>query len=348
MHPDYFDISFNRISNVLEKAQNSPFWRSKFKNKKIYNISEFRHLPITNRKEINFLYDSGRWTELLTREQKSNDIIVSSGGKPFRSPFVSCFSDNEFSLLISTIRQLFKPIKDYKNGILILFPGISPFPPNFAKNILPDKDLEEYKSIHISGNLFKRATQELGIQTFCTGLRFLAYKVSTDEAKIESDRIFKSFELSDPSIIALSPKILRNVFFNKLKLIGKKFSDFHTKYLIIGGEKLIDSDYVTLDMLGSPRIINWIESGELGTIAYSNPAKPLTQKKIKYYMTCPSIFYETVDEHFQPLPFGRRGRVIVTKFSSHLQPLIRYDIEDQSRFIFKNRRLFLEKDIVKL
>lgn len=343
----YFEKYLLDIKKVTNNALQSKYWQKKIINT-INNISDFRNIPITKRKEINHLYDSGRWDELLTRAKTSNDILVTSGGRPHRSPFISCFDNTEFRTLVQTIKNIFKNISERKNGVLILFPGILPYPKSLSNVIYPTKDLEEYKSLHISGRLFKQAALELGLRTYCTGMRFLGYKVSDDEACLERDRIFKSYNITKPSIIALSPKVLRNIFYFKLNKIGKKFTDFNTRHLIIGGAKLNTSDINELGRLGSPKITNWIESGEIGTIAYTEPSKPKMITKIDLFETCPSILYETVDDNYRPLPFGEKGRIIVTRLFSAVQPLIRYDIEDYGKFVWANNKLCLDKDIKKL
>jgi|SRR5271157_559703 len=335
------------IRNLIRKARKSPFWREKVPSK-IRSIEEFRTCPITTRNEMTELYDGGRWNQLLTTSPKKSYIIVTSGGKPYRPPFFSCFSKKEFNQVSQAISEMLLGTGIKEGRILITFPGTMPYPFHFAQKIRPTSDLEEYQSMHISGPLFKYASIRLGLDTFCTGLRFLAYKISRDEALTESRRIMKAYSISKPDILAVSPNILRNVFFSELEKNGQRFCDFDTRIIVCGGSKLEEEDYMRIRTLGDPKIISWIESGELGTVGYSNAFSASQSEDFFYHTTWRQNLFETVDEDDRPLPFGSRGRIIVTRLNTFVQPLIRYDLEDEGQFSIWGSEMVLGKDILKL
>ena len=339
--------SFEIIHKLLCKARKSPYWRRKVPNE-IENIEEFRRCPITTRNEMTELYDEGNWNHLLTTSPKRSHIVVTSGGIPYRPPFFSCFSVKEFNQVSQAVSEMFLKSGIKKGRILITFPGIMPYPFHFAQKIRPAFDLEEYQSKHISGALFKHASIRSGLDTYCTGLRFLAYKISKDKALTEGTRIMKAYSIAKPEILAVSPNILRNVFFLELEKSGKGFGDFNTRTIVYGGSKLQKEDFGKIRALGDPEIISWIESGELGTIGYSGAFSASQSENLFYFTTWRQNFFETVDKDGHPLPFGSRGRIVVTRLNTFVQPLIRYDLEDEGQFCVLGDEIVLMKDILKL
>lgn len=341
------EYSFKRIRRVVHHARKAPFWRRKLPGD-IRSMEEFRHIPITTRKEITELCDAGRWVELLTTSPKKSHIIVTSGGRPYQPPFTSCFSKKEFEKMSQSITNMILRSGVKKGRILITFPGVMPFPSDFAKKILPRSNLEEYQSSHISGALFKHASICSNIQTFCTGLRFLAYKVSKEEAIIERKRIMRAYSFVRPEMLATSPNVLRNVFFPELERRKHSFSDYNTELVISGGSQLLKEDYERIRSFGNPKIIVWIESGEVGTIGYSSEFWPDHFGRQFYYTTWRQNLFETISNEGYPLPFGSRGRIVVTRLNTFVQPLIRYDLEDEGAFFILGNEIVLGNDILKL
>ena len=236
-----------------------------------------------------------------------------------------------------------------RNGrILITFPGVMPYPSHLADRIWPTNDIGEYQSLHISGPLLKHGSIRCNLDTFCSGSRFLAYKVSKEEAIIERARIMKTYSIVRPQIVAVSPNILRNIFFPELKKLGRKFRDYNTTTLISGGSKLLRDDYRQIQYLGNPKIIIWIESGEIGTIGYSKAFLACQSDSIFYYTPWRQNFFETVDTDGRALPFGKRGRIVATRLKTFVQPLIRYDLEDEGRFFTFRNEIVLGRDISKI
>lgn len=344
----YYRNALLELRNIVASARKSAFWARKLSFDEIRNVSDFQRLPIATRSEINGLYDDGRWYELLTVNKVRDCVIATSGGRPYRSPFISYFNKQEFEQVASTITDMFIKNMVTNGKIMIVFPGAMPYPPSLARGIWPEKDIHEYKSSHISGLLFKRASIRHRLKTFCSGLRFLAYKVSEGEAAMERSRIMNAYSIVKPDFLAVSPNVLRNIFFPELKRLGHCFQDYNTRLLISGGERLMDEDYQEICDLGNPKVILWIESGEIGTIAYSEAFLPSQSRNIFYYTSWRQNFFETVDGEGKPLTFGKRGRIIVTRLKTFVQPLIRYDLEDEGSFSLMEGELLLGKDIRKL
>jgi phenylacetate-coenzyme A ligase PaaK-like adenylate-forming protein len=345
---EYYSNVFPELRNIVAFARKSAFWAKKLSVHNIRNMPDFQRLPITTRNEINELYDAGRWHELLTTNRGKDNVIATSGGRPYRSPCVSCFNKQEFEQIASTITDMFLRNGVTSGRIMIVFPGVMPYPPSLARRIWPEKDVNEYESLHISGLLFKRASMRHRLKTFCSGLRLLAYKVSEEEAVMERSRIMNAYLIVKPHFLAVSPNVLRNIFFPELKRLGYCFQDHNTRLLISGGERLLDEDYQQICDLGNPKVILWIESGEIGTIGYSEAFLPSQPRDIFYYTSWRQNFFETVDGEGRSLTFGGRGRIIVTRLKTFLQPLVRYDLEDEGSFSLREGELILGKNIRKL
>ncbi len=343
----YENYSFDKIRNVVSQATLAPFWQSKIGSLNIVNLNDFHRIPITTRREVNELVGQDKWKKLSTTSHEDNHIEVTSGGRPFRLPFISYLSNREFEIMGQTIIDMFQKNKISSGSILITFPGVMPYPSNYGKKIYPE-DLTEYRSSHVSGALFKHASIRLNLKTYCSGLRLLAYKISGGEAAIEKDRIMGAYNIAKPKILAVSPNVLRNIFFPELERSGRKFGDYNTRILISGGSKLTTDDYKRIQYLGNPKIIVWIESGEIGTIGYSDAFCASHSKRLFYYTSWSQNFFETIDCEGNQLPYGSRGRIIVTRLTTYVQPLIRYDLEDEGSFFIRDNDLLLENDIVKL
>ncbi len=345
---NYFEDSFKMICRVVDFSMKAPFWKRKLMEAIPRNIEEFRQFPITTREEVNELYDNGRCAELLTGSLKKSYVTVSSGGRPYRSPFVSCLTRREFEEMIAPITNMFAMNGITNGSILITFPGVMPYLPSLAGMIWPASDIEEYRSSHISGILFKQASIRANLKTFCSGLRLLAYKVSEEEALIERERVMRAYSIVKPNILAVSPNVLRNVFFPELHNRAHRFGDYNTKIIISGGSKLLEGDLENICCLGNPKIIVWVESGEIGTIGYSKAFQASCPDKSFYYTSWRENFFETVAEDGNALPFGSRGRIVVTRLKTFVQPLIRYDLEDEGKFSIIDSELVLGWDILKL
>lgn len=226
---------FREIHKAIEHAKMSPFWQRKIGTHIIKTIKDFQQLPITTRDEVNEVCDKGNWIELLTTLPKKSYIKVTSGGRPYRSPFVSYLSSKEFGEMSQTIMSMFQKNRIDNGRILVTFPGVMPYPNQFARMIKIENP-KEYVSSHISGILFKHACIQSNLETYCSGLQFLAYKISKDEAIIERDRIMKAYFIAKPDILAVSPNVLRNVFLPELEEHSRKFVEYNTKILISGGQ----------------------------------------------------------------------------------------------------------------
>ncbi|TYA75026.1 phenylacetate--CoA ligase family protein [Seonamhaeicola marinus] len=90
---------------------------------------------------------------------------------------------------------------------------------------------------------------------------------------------------------------------------------------IVTAEMLFESDKELLKMqLGIP-IVNEYGSAELGLIAFNAPNG-------KWILNTEDLFVEILDENNQPLPYGKRGKIVVTSLYNKAHPFIRYEIGD--------------------
>lgn len=92
----------------------------------------------------------------------------------------------------------------------------------------------------------------------------------------------------------------------------------------------------------------WVEFGEIGTIGYSNAFFASEHKQAPFYTSWRQNYFETIDQEGNTLPFGERGRIIVTRLTTFIQPLIRYDLEDEGNFFIKEGEIVIGEDLVKL
>jgi phenylacetate-coenzyme A ligase PaaK-like adenylate-forming protein len=110
--------------------------------------------------------------------------------------------------------------------------------------------------------------------------------------------------------------------------------------LISGGSALSRSDHTRIQRLGKPKVAAWIESGEIGTIGFSVYGS-LQPQDTFYHTTWRDNLFETVTKEGHNAEFGRRGRIIVTRLNTAVQPLIRYDLEDEGQFSIRRNEVIL-------
>ncbi|MFA6587594.1 MAG: hypothetical protein WCT08_00855 [Patescibacteria group bacterium] len=344
---EYILSSLPKLKEVVENCHKSIFWRNRIHIREICTINDFRNIPIVNRSELANLYDHGFVEELLTQRPTDSFVKVSTGGKPFRSPLISYLSPDEFLIMQKPISKLFRELKLHEEKILITFPGTDPYPYDFGIQIESEPESGNYRSDHVSGKIFKSAAIQFGLTTYCTGLRFLAYKISDKEALLEKDRLFKALVITKPQILATSPNVLREIFMPALEKGKELFSNYETNIVILGGAALTSKDRDRLAKLGNPWLVEWIESGELGTIAYSTPYRASESPPEWLKTTWEENFFELVDDSGVSIFLCEWGRIIATRLYTSVHPLIRYDIEDNGKFAFKGNELLLYRQIIK-
>ncbi|PQV49662.1 phenylacetate-CoA ligase [Jejuia pallidilutea] len=93
------------------------------------------------------------------------------------------------------------------------------------------------------------------------------------------------------------------------------------KVCIVTAEMLFEDDKIVLENhLGIP-IANEYGSAELSLIAFNNSNND-------WLVNTEDLFVEILDEKNQPLPYGKKGRIVVTSLYNVAHPFIRYDLGD--------------------
>ena len=93
------------------------------------------------------------------------------------------------------------------------------------------------------------------------------------------------------------------------------------KACIVTSEMLFEDDKELLEQQFGVPIINEYGASELDLIAFQNP-------KDLWLINSETLFVEILDENDNILPFGEKGRIIITSLYNKAHPFIRYDIGD--------------------
>jgi phenylacetate-coenzyme A ligase PaaK-like adenylate-forming protein len=339
-----------QINKVLKVAQKSAFWRKKLKGlTSITRIEELEKITITTRDEINALIEKGNWQDMLTIPPTEITHIITSGKTAQRPPFISGMTDHEYSCNVSEIMRMFfwnnlKPT----DTILIVFPGKYIEPEWVVKLILQrGRKLEEYKSNHVAGTIFRDAARRYGMNVVSTGLPMLAFKKSAELAKREAPIIMDVYEKVRPRILATSPNIISNCILPSLKEKNMSFLELGTEIIILGGQKVNVDLLEYLEKKENVHVTSWLESGEVCTIGYSHNER--TEKGfVGFIPAYLCTFFEIVDEKGRQVSINKRGRLIATRLLTTGQPLIRYFMEDETAFVNYNKEFLFDPNFVKL
>lgn len=124
--------------------------------------------------------------------------------------------------------------------------------------------------------------------------------------------------------------------------------DLKIEILILGGQAVTLEMLEYLEKREGIRVISWMESGEVCTIAYSNEERTSKGDFVGMIPANLFTFFEIVDENGKQLPIGKRGRLLATRLVTHAQPLIRYDLEDETAFMIHRGRILFDREFVKL
>lgn len=94
------------------------------------------------------------------------------------------------------------------------------------------------------------------------------------------------------------------------------------KYVLTTAEKLLPMQKETLERVFNTIVFDYYGSSEGSSFIF-------TCKEGKYHNANQLSYLEVVDENYNASSLGQEGRMLVTSFSSHFTPLIRYDIGDR-------------------
>jgi phenylacetate-CoA ligase len=93
------------------------------------------------------------------------------------------------------------------------------------------------------------------------------------------------------------------------------------KACIVTSEMLFDDDKKLMELQFGVPVINEYGASELDLIAFENPNK-------QWQVNSETLYVEILDEHNNVLPYGEKGRVVITSLYNKAHPFIRYDIGD--------------------
>ncbi|MEZ4796944.1 MAG: phenylacetate--CoA ligase family protein [Flavobacteriaceae bacterium] len=93
------------------------------------------------------------------------------------------------------------------------------------------------------------------------------------------------------------------------------------KACVITSEMLFEDDKMLLEKQFGVQIINEYGASELDLIAFQNPNN-------EWQINSETLFVEILDENSKVLPYGEKGRVVITSLYNKAHPFIRYDIGD--------------------
>lgn len=93
------------------------------------------------------------------------------------------------------------------------------------------------------------------------------------------------------------------------------------KACLVTSEMLFEDDKTLLEKQFGVQIINEYGASELDLIAFQNPDN-------EWQINSETLFVEILDENNNVLPYGEKGRVVITSLYNKAHPFIRYDIGD--------------------
>lgn len=92
-------------------------------------------------------------------------------------------------------------------------------------------------------------------------------------------------------------------------------------YCVVTSEMLFEEDKILIEkQIGVP-VINEYGASELDLIAFQNPSG-------EWQINTETLFVEILDDENNVLPYGEKGRIVITSLYNKAHPFIRYDIGD--------------------
>ena len=110
--------------------------------------------------------------------------------------------------------------------------------------------------------------------------------------------------------------------------------EFRLRKVMYAGEPLLASERTWLTgTLGVVSIVSFIGTTESGLIAYQNDEC----EENEFHVLEEYNYLEIVDDSGKRVPDGTTGKILVTNLAKRSYPVIRYDIGDKGRFVWKQR-----------
>lgn len=152
------------------------------------------------------------------------------------------------------------------------------------------------------------------------GFRYRFPIFNLSESKMEE--FLKDFKRKDFHYINgyTSSILLFAKFLQKKNIILKDYSP-HLKICIVTSEMLFQEDRKLMEQQFGVPVVNEYGASELGLLAFENEAR-------EWIFNCETMYVEVLNEHNEILPYGEKGRMVVTSLYNKAHPFIRYDIGD--------------------
>lgn len=167
--------------------------------------------------------------------------------------------------------------------------------------------------LDLFGNIQERLKDRISLRR-----RFNIFDLSNERMEVFLQRFRSSkFEYLNgyTSAIVLFAKFLKDKGL-QLKEICPSL-----KICIVTSERLFEKDKILIEeALGVP-VVNEYGASEVGLIAFEDKEK-------NWIVNSEDLYIEILDEHDNILPYGEKGRVVITSLYNRAHPMIRYDIGD--------------------
>ncbi|MBA4277061.1 phenylacetate--CoA ligase family protein [Flavobacterium sp.] len=143
-----------------------------------------------------------------------------------------------------------------------------------------------------------------------------------DLSDVVLERFLKDFETKKFDYINgyTSSIILFAKFLQQKNIVLKNICPT-LKVCVVTSEMLFDEDKILLEKQFGVPVVNEYGASELDLIAFQNPED-------EWQVNSETLFVEILDENNTALPYGKKGRIVVTSLYNKAHPFIRYDIGD--------------------
>ena len=178
--------------------------------------------------------------------------------------------------------------------------------------------------------------------------RFLGANVASSKLVYRKDLInnhylFSIYDLSSEKIDGYYKAMVNNkieiiegypsTVYSLVKLLKTKgYVVPGVKHVLTTAEKLLDHQKEEIEAYFNVKIFDYYGSSEGSAYMY--------RCNLNYYLNANRVaYFETVDHNFKEVEIGKPGKMLVTSFTSHFTPLIRYDIVDSCSVIYNENQI---------
>ncbi|WP_417873718.1 hypothetical protein [Xanthomarina gelatinilytica] len=185
--------------------------------------------------------------------------------------------------------------------------------------------------------------------------RFLGANVASSKLVYRKDLInnhylFSIYDLSLENINAYYYALAHNkieiiegypsTIYSLVKLLKTKgYVVTSVKHVLTTAEKLLDHQKEEIEAYFNVNVFDYYGSSEGSAYMY--------KCNLDYYLNANKVaYFETVDYNFKETENDKPGKMLVTSFTSHFTPLIRYDIGDSCSVISNENQIIKVREIL--